>query len=53
MAGRRAFTREEEARILGSFRACLRIPSEAPCHHDRLGCLPWPRPRYPLTMTAM
>jgi integrase/recombinase XerD len=34
-------------------RACLRIPAEAPCHHHRRRCLPLPRPRYPLTMTAI
>ena len=26
---------------------------QAPCHHDRLRCLPLPWPRYPRTMTAL
>ena len=33
-----------------NLRACLRIPSEAPCHHNSRRCLPLPQPRSPLTM---
>jgi transposase len=41
-----------KAHVSRLLRACLKIPSEAPCHHDRRQCLLLPRPRSPLIMTA-
>src|SRR5215510_2589667 len=39
--------------LLPTLRACLKILSEAPCHHHTRRGLPLPWPRYPFTMTAM
>jgi transposase len=36
-----------------TLRGCLRIPSEAPCHHDGRRCLLLPWPRSPLIIPAM
>jgi len=39
--------------LLPTLRACLKILSEAPCHHHTRRGLPLPWPRYLFTMTAM